>query len=146
MNPVGLAPEAVQGGAGLQNGRAVMVVSGLLRNVTASRRPAAPLRVALFDAGGRRVASQLVIPLGGPIAPGDVRAFQATFVDPPLNAVEFGVDFDFDAHAHAPPARGPAHAPVRAALKPAPSTPAAAVADAHALPADSPYALPSPHG
>lgn len=166
VNPVGLVPENVSGGPGLQNGRAVMVVTGSLRNVTTASRPSALLKVSLFDKAGHALVAHEMRAPGGPIAPGEARAFSATFLDPPLAAAEFGVDFAFEpkpthaqaaatsrghtalhaADPHAPPHPAPAH--------PAPATHEAAVAptvghvpEAAPLPADSPYALhPAPHG
>lgn len=159
VNPTGLVPEQVQGGPGLENGRAVLVVTGMLRNVTAAPRPPAPLRVALFDAARRRIAAQVVRVGARPIGPGESRPFQATFVDPPLTAAEFGVDFAFDAPrtalpsashgAAAPPVRAriaSAGAHAQAAAEPPPAPPVAGAVEAKPLPADSPYALHPGHG
>lgn len=148
VNPTGLALEGVQGGPGLENGRAVLVVSGAVRNIETAPRAPQPLRVSLFDKAGARAAAQLVQPAGaGPVAPGEVRAFRAVFFDPPLGAREFGVDFAFDVAAPRPPPRRIGKAAPTLALRTA--TPAAAPAppvaepthQAQALPADSPYAL-----
>lgn len=161
VNPVGLVPENVQGGPGLQNGRAVMVVSGALRNVTSGARPNALLKVSLFDKTGTALAQREVRASGGPIGPGESRGFSATFVDPPLAAVAFGVDFAFEPEPPAAPhpARIAGHAALRPAAPAPPSHPAqheaaaapppvpAHVPEAAPLPADSPYALhPAPHG
>ncbi len=159
VNPVGLVPEGVQGGPGLQNGRAVMVVSGSLRNVTSGARPNALLKVSLFDKAGKALAQQQVRAPGGPIAAGESRPFSATFVDPPLAAAAFGVDFVFEpARPAAPrPARIAGHTALRPAAPPPAARPAlheaaapalpAHVPEAAPLPADSPYALhPAPHG
>lgn len=161
VNPTGLAIEGVQGGPGLQDGRAALKVSGVERNVETGARDAAPLRVSLLDKGGRKLASTVVEPPSGAIQPGETRAFTAAFIDPPLEAASFQVEFAFDAmkakakmrprpaaeprlvHAANP---SPAPAP-SAVLKlrgtteaPAPTAPAAK--EAAPLPATSPYALP----
>ena len=152
VNPTGLAIEAVQGGPGLQDGRAALKVSGVERNVETGPRDAAPLRVSVLDKANHKLVSQVVTPPAGAIQPGETRAFTSAFLDPPLNASSFQVEFAFDAmkpkpHPKAmvrpPPA---AAAPVRpsTALKlrdaaPAPLIDAREVAP---LPASSPFALP----
>lgn len=153
VNPTGLALEA-QGESGLVAGRPVLVVHGLERNVEARPRMAVPLRVSLFDKAGRAAAVQVVHVDRAPIAPGETRPFRAVFTDPPLSAVEFGVElaFDIPATRDAPSVPPVASRPPRAAL----ASPAAAeppVSEARPLPAGSPYALPSaaaaaagPHG
>lgn len=159
VNPVGLVPENVQGGPGLQNGRAVMVVSGSLRNVTSGARPNALLKVSLFDKAGKTLTQREARAPGGAIGPGESRGFSATFVDPPLAAVAFGVDFVFEPTAPAAPRRD--RIAVHTALRVSATAPAAHpviheaaapivpthVPEAAPLPADSPYALhPAPHG
>lgn len=141
VNPTGLALDAVQGQPGLADGRAVMTVTGLERNVEARPRPASPLRVTLYDRAGARAAVQLVRPEATSVAPGEARAFRAVFVDPPISATEVGVEFAFDA----PPPPSARAAPRGAHAKPAAAPAAApppAVREARPLPADSPYALP----
>ena len=152
VNPTGLALDAVQGGPGLMDGRQVLAVTGMLRNVeTAGRQPVA-LRVSIFDKAGRRAASQVLRPPGGEIRPGEARPFRAVFFDPPLNAAEFGVDFAWDAPAagraptHAAAARPLPHSTAAHAPPVAAEPPHGPVAEARALPADSPYALPAAAG
>jgi len=165
VNPTGLAIEAVQGGPGLQNGRAALTVTGVERNVETRPRESAPLRISLLDKAGHKLASQVASPpTGGPIQPGETRAFALSFFDPPLQASSFQVEFAFDAvKPKARSGRGALSADP-AAMSPAlPSTalklrgaasspivPAIQAKDAAPLPADSPYALPasaiSPHG
>ncbi len=170
VNPAGLAIEAVQGGPGLQDGRAALTVKGVERNVETHPRDAAPLRISLLDKGGHKLASQVAgAPAGGAIQPGETRPFSLSFLEPPMQAAAFQVEFAFDAMK--PPAK-----PQRRAAAPSPppvvppppspalpsrmlklrgAAPAAVVApiqarDAAPLPANSPYALPaaatSPHG
>lgn len=152
VNPTGLALEA-EGQPGLSDGRAVTVVSGVERNVAARPRPPSAVRVTFLDKAGRALAAQVAQVAPGAIAPGEVRPFRAVFVDPPLSAASFQVEFAFDvaaphglvkaqgrdriAHAEALPAATP-------------PAPVGAVTEARPLPAGSPYALPpaaaSPHG
>ncbi len=147
VNPTGLALEGVQGGPGLENGRQMLLVTGLLRNVETGPRAPAALRVSLFDKGGQRAAEQLLRLDGGEIRPGEARPFRAVFYDPPMSAAEFGVDFAWDApRAAVGKAHASSHAPAihiaesHAAVAEAPHGP---VAEAAPLPADSPYALPA---
>jgi len=160
VNPTGLAIEAVQGGPGLQDGRAALTVKGVERNVETHPRDSAPLRISLLDKGGHKLTSQVAgPPTGGPIQPGETRPFSLSFLDPPMQASAFQVEFAFDAMK--PPAK-PGRRPVSMApslpsttLKlrgaaPAPVVPPIQARDAAPLPASSPYALPasaaSPHG
>ena len=151
VNPLGLSPEGVQASPGLKDGRAMLFVRGLERNVEAAPRPPAALRVSLYDKGGARLASQVVAVDGEPLKPGEGRAFQAAFTDPPLAGSQVGVDFVFQ------PVRRSADRPAELALKDAPpraaprlrglqaaaSPPAPSAKLAQPLPAGSPYALPA---
>lgn len=147
VNPTGLGLEGVTGGPGLENGRQILLVSGLLRNVEAGPRRPAALTVSVFDKAGRRRAAQRVEAAPGEIAPGETRPFRAVFYDPPVDAAEFGVDFALDAPA-ARPRKAPAHVStsVRTTVASAAPLEAAAphgpVAEAAPLPTGSPYALP----
>lgn len=153
VNPTGLALDGVQGGPGLENGRQMLQVAGMLRNVEAAGRAPAALRVSLYDKSGHRVAEQRLPATGEAIAAGEARPFRAVFFDPPLAAAEFGVDFDWTA-APAPHKAGPTRSAAPAhTLAPAPAHEVAAlpahagpVHEATALPADSPYALPTAGG
>lgn len=152
VNPTGLALDGVQGGPGLENGRQMLQVTGALRNVEAAGRAPAALRVILYDKAGRRVAEQRLPASGAEIAAGEARPFRAVFFDPPLNAAEFGIDFDWAAappHRKAPAShvRTETHAPPPAAAHELPPAGAHAgpIAEAAPLPADSPYALPAAH-
>lgn len=153
VNPTGLAIEGVQGAPGLKDGHADLTVSGSLRNVETHIRSETPLRVLLLDKGGKRLAS-LLVPASGSLKPGEARPFAATFLDPPLAAASFQVEFAFDAVKKSAGAASPAQpAPMKlrgmanpAAAAPIPAQPGVAVPagakDATPLPATSPYALP----
>ncbi len=153
VNPLGLSPEAIQASPGLQGGRAMLFVKGLERNVEASPRPTAALRVSLYDKGGARLASQ-VAPVGGELLKaGEARSFQAAFADPPLAGSQVGVDFVFEP-VRKPVARrnqlalsGASVGSVRGTprlrgLQAAPASPTPSAKLAQPLPAGSPYALP----
>ena len=145
VNPTGLALDAVQGQPGLQDGRAVLAISGLERNVEARPRPPSPLKVTLYDKAGGVAAVQMVRPAPGPIAPGETRAFRAVFADPPMAAADFQVELAFDAPPLRPTRAGAmapaAHA--HGAVAPLAAAPPSAVREAAPLPAGSPYALPA---
>jgi len=152
VNPTGLSLENVQGGPGLTNGRATLVVSGVERNVETDARSPAPVHVALFDKAGKRIVDQIGPVEGPPLAPGETRAFSVNIFDPPINISEFQVEFVVEpdkpakakAAGHHPaganrkavlPLRGAVGEPGLAAVK-APEV-------ARPLPANSPYALPT---
>ncbi len=152
VNPLGLSPEGVQASPGLQDGRAMLFVNGLERNVEAVPRPPAALRVSLYDKGGARLASRVVRVDGEPLKPGEARAFRAAFTDPPLAGSQVGVDFVFEPARKRPirraemamnvsvaPSRG---TPRLRGLQAAPPSPAPSAKLAQPLPAGSPYALP----
>lgn len=143
VNPTGFAIEEVQGGPSLNEGRIAIVASGALRNVRDDARPTPPVRVSLYDAAGKRVASQVVLPSSARVAPGDARLFKANFVDPP-GASHVQVEFAFDVKLPRPPAQKVAR-PSAPASSPTAAQPAAV--SAKSLPANSPYALrPTPRG
>ena len=142
VNPTGLALENVQGGPGLVDGRAVIIVTGVQRNVETDGRAASPMTVQLIDKAGRAVAQQPLDAPGATIAPGETRGFKAVFENPPISAAEFQVDFDF---SRKPPAvrKSTVSAPaLRITRLPPPPPQPTVVRDAAAVPADSPYALP----
>jgi len=162
VNPVGLAIDSVQGGPGLQDGRAALKISGLERNVETHPLDAAPLSVSLIDKAGHKILSQIARPPAGPIQPGETLPFSVSFFDPPMQAASFQVEFAFDAMKPSPrPIKAQAHPPIASQIvlgtpsgAPAssaqrngsaapPVLPLPAARDAQPLPASSPYALPS---
>jgi predicted Zn finger-like uncharacterized protein len=168
VNPVGLAIDA-DGGPTLKDGHAALTITGNMRNIETHPRDPAPLRVMLLDKSNHKLLSQVITPAGGPIQPGELRAFSASFVDPPLQAAGFQVEVAFDTMKIAPPSRRAGPKVVRAAIitapvatpapsvtmnlrgsAPAPTVPALEAKEAAPLPAGSPYALPAsakaPHG
>ena len=159
VNPLGLSPEGVQASPGLRDGRAMLFVRGVERNVEGAPRAPAPLRVSLYDKGGARLASEVVRVDGTALKPGEGRAFQAAFTDPPLAGAQVGVDFVFEpAHRSRRTGATPMPGASRMALNglgeaprlrgvqdaPPPAAPSATLAQP--LPAGSPYALPAAAG
>ena len=143
VNPTGLAPENIQAGPGLKNGRAAVLVSGVVRNVETRPHDPVPLRIALLDKAGKPLVRQVVTLPEGRLAPGQTRPFSATFFDPPSESANVQVEFDLDMVqprgkpaklAEVPKLRGPA-----APTLPPPLPPK----EAEPLPASSPYALPA---
>jgi predicted Zn finger-like uncharacterized protein len=156
VNPLGLTPDNVMAGQGLQNGHAALIVTGAERNVATQALAPAPMRVSVYDKAGARLLSRVVRLPADPIAPGESRAFAASFVDPPMAGVQVGVDFVFESKR--PDASRMRSTTYRqAALRPGPrlrgldnAAPSrqsdAATAQATAakpLPVNSPYALPA---
>jgi predicted Zn finger-like uncharacterized protein len=159
VNPLGLTPDNVAAGQGLQNGHAALIVTGAERNVANQALIPAPMRVSVYDKTGDRLLSQVVRLPAAPIAPGESRAFAASFVDPPMAGVQVGVDFVFEpdrpatSRARSVSYRQAALAPalhLRGLDNAAPSRQGGAVSAAPTpatlakpLPVNSPYALPA---
>jgi predicted Zn finger-like uncharacterized protein len=153
VNPLGLQPEGVQASPGLQDGHAVLVVRGLERNVEAVPRPPAPLQVSLYDRSGVRLATTVARVDGEALKPGETRAFQTAFTDPPLAGAQVGVDFAFELLRRSrPPLRRTMSAAGSATgsrplalrgLAAVAAPPASRPQLAQPLPANSPYALPA---
>ncbi len=153
VNPLGLSPENVAASPGLQDGRAMLFVRGLERNIEAGPRPAASLRVSLYDKAGVRLASQVVRVSASSLRPGEAHPFQAAFTDPPLAGTQVGVDFVFERPARFAADRRYSGASTASSMtgarptlrgaqaSPVASIPAARLAEP--LPAGSPYALPA---
>jgi predicted Zn finger-like uncharacterized protein len=150
VNPFGLQPEDVRASPGLKDGHAMLFVQGVERNVEASPRPAAPLQVRLYDRGGAPLGSQTVEVDGGPLKPGEARAFTAAFVDPPVAGATVGVDLVWTprgrAGGRARLAQTASTAPAAGGLRrpePVALPPVAQPRMAQPLPVGSPYALPA---
>ena len=156
VNPTGLAIETVQGQTNLIGGHAALSVTGVERNVETAPRLSMPLRVILYDKGGKRLLSAVNAPPQRSIAPGESKTFAINFIDPPPEGSSFVAEFAFDkvtpptAQKAAPAMqtqrlvlRGPAQTSgVRSQTAIAtPPAPVVQAKEAKALPADSPYAL-----
>jgi len=148
VNVVGLTVEDLKARPGLQDGRAVLVVSGLLRNVRAKPVVAPPLSITLLDKDGKRLVSSSAT-VSDPLVPaGQARSFAVTLLDPPGAASDLDLTFVLGRpHAQPRPVAAatvhPAAPPVlrSAPLQPQAVTPPPPVENATPLPATSPYAL-----
>ena len=101
VNPVGLVIESVKAEPSLQEGHAVLAVSGMIRNVVDRSVAAPPLRVTLLNAQGKRVAGQIDALGNANIPPGETRHFSTAIVDPPFSAHDLEVDFAAGSEARA---------------------------------------------
>jgi hypothetical protein len=127
VNPVGLVIEDVRAEPSLQQGHAVLAVSGVIRNVVDRVVAAPPLRISLLNAQGKRVAGQIDALANARIPPGETRHFVTAIFDPPFSAHDLQVDFAVGAKADAVAMRataGPAAAQPLALRGPAQADPA----------------------
>lgn len=157
VNLVGLAIEDQHAQPALKDGRAVLVVSGALRNIRDRAVAPPPLRISLLNAAGKPVAVEIADPGGARIPPGEARRFIVNVFDPPVSAADVQIDFIIGGPARKPGAAAAGPAPPAAPAAP-PSlrgptsaadavAPSAAAQDARPLPQGSPYALsPAPAG
>jgi hypothetical protein len=151
VNLVGLTIEDQHAQPALKDGRAVLVVSGALRNIRDRAVAPPPLRVSLLNPAGRAVAVDIADPGGARIPPGEARRFAINVFDPPVSASDVQIDFVMD-RARRNPAPQLAGAPASATPPAAPALRGATSADAPVAPGDaqpaeplpqnSPYALP----
>ncbi|HYF23009.1 MAG TPA: MJ0042-type zinc finger domain-containing protein [Caulobacteraceae bacterium] len=155
VNPTGLEFEQVRASPA-PDGSPSVLVTGVLRNVEHEAASAPPIRVALLDAKGARLATELVRVSTGPIAPGKTQAFSVSVPDPKALAADVDLTFALELaerpKAEASPKARPEqtlHA-AQAAPKLRPSlgveTHAAKPVDAAPLPASDPHALDTGHG
>jgi hypothetical protein len=106
VNPVGLVIEDVRAEPSLQQGHAVLAVSGVIRNVVDRVVAAPPLRISLLNAQGKRVAGQIDALANARIPPGETRHFVTAIFDPPFSAHDLQVDFAVGAKVDAVAMRG----------------------------------------
>jgi predicted Zn finger-like uncharacterized protein len=106
VNTVGLVPEQLKAEPVMENGHAAIVVTGVLRNITDRPVSTPPLRVALLNENGRRVAGRLAAAADPVIPPNQTRHFSVTLLDPPrtANTLEIGFALEPGAAKHAGPA------------------------------------------
>ena len=146
VNPTGLEFEAIKAQPA-PDGLAAVTVNGTVHNVVDHATSPPPVRVALIDKAGRRMASQILRFPAAPIAPGRSVAFSASLPDPGAMAADVDVAFALEvASPQAPPATRPrAPAPARNLIQPAARAPASAPPgriDAPAAPAIAAPAMP----
>jgi predicted Zn finger-like uncharacterized protein len=128
VNPTGLEFENIKA-APAPDGLAAVTVTGVIRNVTAHASAPPPIRVALLDKAGGRMATQVMRLAPGLIGPGKTRPFSISLPDPKASAADVDVNFALDlmpksaprAAAAARP-RAPAPQPLRVATAPAPAS------------------------
>jgi len=147
VNLVGLSIEDQHAQPALQDGHAVLAVSGSLRNVRDKAVVAPPLRISVLNPQGRVLAIKIADPGGASIPPGEARHFLVNVVDPPAGASDVEITFVMEQQRHGPAAGAPlAHATpaLRPAVPPPATLPAGPVQNAQPLPSSSPYALPPP--
>lgn len=106
VNTVGLVPEQLKAEPVMENGHAAIVVTGVLRNITDKPVSTPPLRVALLNEHGKRVAGRLAAASDPLIPPNQTRHFSVTLLDPPrtANTLEIGFALEPGAAKHAGPA------------------------------------------
>jgi predicted Zn finger-like uncharacterized protein len=166
VNPTGLEFEQIKAESA-PDGLAAVTVSGLVRNVEDAASVPPPLRVALVDRAGKKLATTVVTLPAAPLSPGQARSFSVSLPDPDAATADVEVNFAMDLapkpapKAKRPPAK-PTATPLRVAqARPATTTPTAAQArlrptlglppsapteDARPLAAGDPYALDSTPG
>lgn len=107
VNTVGLEVESLKAEPTMQNGHAAITITGVLRNITDRPVNTPPLRVALLNEHGKRVAGQLAAATADRlIPPSQTRHFSVTLLDPPrtANTLEIGFALEPGAARHAGPA------------------------------------------
>jgi predicted Zn finger-like uncharacterized protein len=174
VNSLGLVIEGLKAEPTLQEGRAALVITGTIRNIRNTPVAAPPVKIALLDPKGQRVAGKVAGAVDATIPGLSVRHFAITLLDPPTNARDLEVQFDASAiksegHGAKAALRGPvdphaaqgatshqaaeghaaeqAHpaAEAHAAEEPTALDPSH-VPEAKPLPAGSPHALEPAHG
>jgi hypothetical protein len=106
VNNVGLVVEDLKAEPTMQNGHAAITITGVLRNITDHGVTTPPLRVALLNEHGKRVAGKLAAAADPLIPPSQTRHFSVTLLDPPrtANTLEIGFALEPGAAKHAGPA------------------------------------------
>lgn len=95
VNTVGLVIDrgSIKAQPSMQDGHAVVIVTGSIRNITEHAVLSPPLRVELLSKDDKRVAGQLAAAADAKIPPGEVRHFSITFLDPPRSAKDLQIGF-----------------------------------------------------
>jgi predicted Zn finger-like uncharacterized protein len=141
VNQVGLTIEKVHAEPALQDGRAALAVSGVIRNIRTRPVRSPPLMIRLLDKDGRPVGGRRVQAGEVLVAPGATRDFAVSLVNPPAAAKDVEVTFALEGWhgGHGETRAAPAH------LRPSEGAvvPAVAATQAQPLPSNSPYAMPA---
>lgn len=141
VNQVGLTIEKVHAEPALQDGRAALAVSGVIRNIRTKAVASPPLMIRMLDKDGHAVGGRKVQAGDALVLPGATRDFAVSLVNPPSAAKDVEVTFALDGWhgGHAEARAAPAH------LRASEGTvvPAVAAEKAKPLPSNSPYAMPA---
>lgn len=133
VNGVGLVIEGVRLAPAVQNGQAVLGISGKIRNERDQATPAAPLQVTLYDASGAELARLVARPVDT-LPPLETRYFSVLVRNPPPGVNTAALAFISQA-----PEAGKAHSGTDK-----PAAAAAAVGHAAAAPPAAPSPPPAP--
>lgn len=114
VNTVGLVvdKDSLKAQPSLEGGHAVLIITGVIRNVTDHAVTAPPLRVSLLNAKNKRVAGKIAIAPDPVIPPSQTRHFSITLVDPPSTAKDLEVGFALE-HGAGKGAKTALHAPAK---------------------------------
>jgi len=99
VNNVGLVVEDLKAEPTMRNGHAAITITGVLRNITDHQVSTPPLRVALLNEHGKRVAGKLAAAADPLIPPSQTRHFSVTLMDPPRTANTLEIGFALEAGA-----------------------------------------------
>ncbi len=99
VNQVGLVIEQLKAEPSLQDGRAALTISGVLRNIEDHAVEAPPLRLSLLNPAGKRVGGKVAAAADPLVPPGDSRHFAISILDPPSTAKDLEIGFVLDSGA-----------------------------------------------
>ena len=102
VNRLGLEIEAVHAQPTFQGGRAVLAVTGAIRNVSDSVAAAPDLRISLLDRAGKPLTARIARPIDPRIPAHALRHFAIALVDPPAGLHDLEVTFEAAARPGAP--------------------------------------------
>jgi predicted Zn finger-like uncharacterized protein len=139
VNQVGLTIEKVHAEPALQDGRAALAVSGVIRNIRTRAVASPPLMIRMLDKDGHAVGGRKVQAGDTVVAPGATRDFAVSLVNPPAAARDVEVTFAFEGWrgGHAQAGAAPTHLRAGEGLV----VPTVAAQEARPLPGDSAYAM-----
>lgn len=96
VNRVGLTIENIKAEPALQDGRAALAVSGVIRNIRTQAVEAPPLAIRMLDKQGRPVGGRQLAIADAMVPPGQTRDFAVSLLDPPIAAKDVEVTFALD--------------------------------------------------
>jgi predicted Zn finger-like uncharacterized protein len=102
VNPTGLEFSGVKAQPAPDN-LAAVTVSGVIRNVENQAKATPPIRVALLDKTGAKIATRVLILSDGRISAGASRRFEVSLPDPKASAANVDVAFALDLMPKATP-------------------------------------------